>query len=157
MLVNIENKLYPEDFNKNVGTLGITFPMNADISKQTSDLFSLSRTTEQQAVSNYVNLLLTRKGERVMQPEFGVGLMYYVFEQNSDTMNILLENEIRNQADFWLPYIINDSISITRSIDTIDNEHAISIQIKFRVFEVGANRTITAFLGGAQQFNLQVQ
>lgn len=157
MTVFIENKIYPEDYNKNIGTLGILFPMNPDTKRQLSDLFNLSKTTEEQAISNYINLLLTRKGERVMQPEFGVGLMNYIFEQNTDVMNIMLQNEIDNQSAFWLPYIINDDISIRRSIDNLDNEHAINIIIKFRVFETGANRTITAFTTGEQQFNIQVQ
>ena len=46
--------------------VGITLPFGKD-----KGLFSLSYTTEEQSISNLKNLLLTRKGERLFQPEFG--------------------------------------------------------------------------------------
>ena len=62
-------KSYPPDTTK--GTLGIKLPMN---SKTGRGVFNMSYNTEDQSVSNFVNLLMTRQGERYMQPEFGVGL-----------------------------------------------------------------------------------
>ena len=153
----IENKLYPEDFNKNVGTLGITLPMNGINNTELSSFFNMSKTTEEQAISNYINLLLTRKGERFMQPDFGVGLMYYVFEQNTDFLNTFLRDEILMQSALWLPYIQNIDIRVSRSLDGIQDENTVNIQIQFKVFETGANRTITIFTPSEQQFNILVE
>lgn len=157
MQVYIENKIYPEDYIKDIGTLGILLPMNSSANTELSSFFSMSQTTEQQAISNYINLLLTRKGERFMQPEFGVGLMYYVFEQNSDSMNAQLREEILNQSALWLPYIYNKSINISRKMNGIDDENSINIQIQFSVFDNGANRTISIFTPSEQQFNVLVE
>jgi len=153
----IENKLYPEDFNKNVGTLGITLPMNGVNNTELSSFFNMSKTTEEQVISNYINLLLTRKGERFMQPEFGVGLMYYVFEQNTDFLNTFLRDEILMQSALWLPYIQVNDIRVSRSLDGIQDDHTVNIQIQFKVFETGANRTITIFTPSEQQFNILVE
>ena len=157
MQLYIENKIYPEDYIKDIGTLGILLPMNSSANTELSSFFSMSQTTEQQAISNYINLLLTRKGERFMQPEFGVGLMYYVFEQNSDSMNSQLREEIINQSALWLPYIHNKSINISRKMNDVDNENAINIQIQFSVFDNSANRTISIFTPSEQQFNVLVE
>lgn len=141
-------KYYPEDIQE-YGSLGILLPMNADGRNSSGGIFSVSRTTEEQAVSNYVNLLMTKKGERYMQPQFGVGLPFKLFEQNTDILQIEIEQEIRNQANFWLPYIINDSILVRTAKDipglAASSENAIQIVITFRVTESGANQTITIF------------
>ena len=81
-------KRYPEDILDN--TIGIKLPMNGSDKK----LFNMSFTTEDQAVSNYINLLLTRPGERYMQPNFGIGIQLYLFEPNTDILRIELERII---------------------------------------------------------------
>ena len=141
-------KYYPED-QQDYGSLGILLPMNAG-PNDTAGIFSTSRTTEAQAVSNYINLLMTYKGERYMQPQFGVGLPLKLFEQNTDILQLEIEQEIRNQAAFWLPYIINESIVVKTAkgipgLSSAEEENAIQIIITFRVTESGANRQIVLF------------
>jgi phage baseplate assembly protein W len=140
-------KYYPEDI-QDYGSIGIKFPMNGSPADKSSGVFNVSRTTEEQAVSNYINLLLTRKGERYMQPNFGVGLQLKLFEPNTEILQIEIEQEIRDQANFWLPYIINDSITVRTAQDIPgldETEHAVQIIIRFRVTESGANQIITLF------------
>lgn len=140
-------KYYPED-QQDYGSLGVLLPMNS--SGNNGGIFNTSRTTEEQAVSNYVNLLMTYKGERYMQPQFGVGLPLKLFEQNTDILQLEIEQEIRNQANFWLPYIINESIVVRTAkgipgLSAGNEENAIQIVITFRVTESGANRQIVVF------------
>lgn len=141
-------KLHPADHSKDYGSLGIKLPMNSNKKYNRAEIFNLSYTTEEQAVSNYINLLLTKRGERYMQPEFGVGLYLYLFEQNTDFIKIKLEDEIRTQSDRWLPYIFNEDISISDYEGAPeDTKHGIHIRIKFKVTEHGANKTISIFPG----------
>ena len=143
-------KYYPEDLNANSGTIGIKLPMN---NRKGNGMFNMSRTTEEQAVSNYVNLLLTKKGERYMQPEFGIGIQFYLFEQNTQGLRIQLEHEIRRQSAFWLPYITNHKIEVREKAKIpglTESENAIQIVITFSVTEKNANKTITAFLLNGQ-------
>lgn len=142
-------KYYPEDV-QDFGTIGILLPMNSRPDTTGDGVFATSRTTEDQAVSNYINLLLTKKGERYMQPQFGVGLPFKLFEPNTQIVQIEIEQEIRNQASFWLPYIINESIEVRNPKDILglsgtDEDNAVQIIITFRVTESGANRTIVIF------------
>lgn len=139
-------KYYPEDTA--YGTLGIKLPMNGSKGKSNSGIFNMSRTTEEQAVSNYINLLLTRKGERFMQPEFGIGIQYYLFEQNTQSLRLMLESEIKRQSAFWLPYITNHNIDVRERAKIpglTDTENAIQIVITFSVTESDANKTIVIF------------
>ena len=138
-------KYYPEDYDSQ--TIGIKFPMNGNGSN--GGFFNTSRTTEEQAVTNYINLLLTKKGERYMQPNFGVYLQGYLFEQNTPALRTRLEHEIRTQAAYWLPHIINEEINVKPRAEiaglAADPENALQIIITFRVSNSLANKTITVF------------
>ena len=65
--------------------VGVRFPL--DHSQE--GFFYKTKTILEQAKSNMRNLLLTSKGERVMQPEFGSTLTDVLFNQGED-----VENEI---------------------------------------------------------------
>ena len=59
------NSYNPLDLNDNVG-VGVTLPFG-----KANGVFNQSFTTEEQATSNLKLLLLTIKGERPFQPNFG--------------------------------------------------------------------------------------
>lgn len=148
--IKINSKIYQQDYIRNVGSLAIKLPMNSTEKKSQSDIFNLSYTTEEQAISNFVNLLLTKSGERYMQPLFGVGLMNYIFEQSTMEMQAVLESAIVDQAAAWLPYIkINELILLT------DDSNAINITIAFQVSERGANREMT-FTGNRELIEIGI-
>lgn len=140
-------KRYPEDEDDQV--IGLKFPMNGKSGGSNGGFFNTSRTTEDQAVTNYINLLLTRQGERVFQPNFGVGLQYYLFEQNTEANRTEIEFRIRQQAAYWLPHIVNHNVQVLPrakpGIVSGDAENAIQIVITFSVTEQHANKTITIF------------
>jgi len=152
-------KYYPQD-KKNFGTLGIKIPCNSNRSTSNTGIFNMSYTTEDQAVSNYINLLLTRRGERYMQPEFGIGIQEQLFEQNTDFLQQQIQAEIELQSSIWLPYIINESIEVFTPTDSPtlneNGDHGIQIKITFKVTESGANRTITFFdTGGRIKYGIE--
>lgn len=148
--MGVEVKYYPEDVGKEYGSLGIQFPMNGRRGNSSSGVFNVSYTTEQQAISNYINLLLTKPGQRYMQPTYGVGLQYQVFEQNTPALQQSIELDIRQQSQYWLPYIFNRRITIGFANDDTglsgDNQHGISINIDFSVTENGANKSMQIYL-----------
>ena len=69
-------KINPIDLLPDVA-VGIMLPMTGD----DGSLFKLSYTTQDQAISNLKNLLLTIRGERPMQPLFGTNIQKSLFEQ----------------------------------------------------------------------------
>ena len=125
-------------FNKASHTRAATSDISGYNSQPTAggSVFVSSYTTEQQSISNLKNLLLTGKGERLMQPNFGTRIRESVFEQNTELLSDFLSSTLRSDIGLWLPYIIIDAIDITR------DEHAVTIRLSFRVTETGANLVI---------------
>ena len=95
------------DLNPDV-RIGLKLPFN----RGNSGLFPQTETTLEQAGSNIKNLLLTAKGERVMQPEFGSRLRELLFEQQTEDLDQRIKEEIQESISFWLPYIVISSVDI---------------------------------------------
>jgi phage baseplate assembly protein W len=127
----VSKKINPLDLQKNVA-IGIPLPLGG------TPIFRSTYTTEDQALSNLKNLLLTRKGERPFQPLFGTEIPSLLFENiNRDTLTNL-EESVRADIEFWLPYI---NISEIRTTD-LSNENRINISFTFSIGESGANQII---------------
>jgi phage baseplate assembly protein W len=126
-----EYRVHPLDLKRNTA-IGVMLPMGGD------PLFKLSYTTEEQALSNLKNLLLTRKGERPFQPLFGTNIYSLLFEQLNEDTNTTLRDTLESDINFWLPYIIVDDILVTQNEDV----NRINIVLNVRVSENGANTPI---------------
>ena len=72
--------------------------------------YNLNTTFEQLAKQNLKMLVLTIPGERMMDPEFGVGLRKYLFELNGDSTYSEIDRNIREQVQRYLSYINIDNI-----------------------------------------------
>ena len=155
--VKIINKLYPPDYFKESSTLAIKLPMNNAKFRGEAELFNMSTTTEEQVISNYINLLLTKSGERFMQPDFGVGLLFYIFEQNTDALQVLLKTQIRDQTAIWMPYVNLIDVKVDTYNNKLGDENSVNIQIIFSVLNSNANRVISVFANETQNVNIEVQ
>ena len=107
---------------------GLVFPLEYHNDK--GGFFPTSRTLKEQASSNLKNLLLTNKGERVGQPEFGADITSILFEQITDGIGDRIEASITDAVGRWLPYIKLVNI-FTATPD--DNPNTILIQIEFSI------------------------
>ena len=105
-------------------------------------LFTQSYSTEVQAVSKLKNILLTRKGERPFQPQFGSDVYMLLFENIDENINVRLSDTLRDDITFWLPYIVIDNIDVQSNID----RNSVRIELSFRVTEQGANQQIIIFV-----------
>ena len=75
-------------------------------------------------------LVLTNPGERVMDPEFGVGILSYHFENNNLLIQGRIESRIQEQVSKYMPHINLELIefnSINENKDTSENFLGISI------------------------------
>jgi len=138
-----EYKVNPLDLKPNKA-VGVKLPLGGD------PLFSLSYTTEEQAISNLKNLLLTRKGERPFQPEFGTDIYTLLFEQISTELSSTLEDSLRSDIEYWLPYIVIDEINII----TNEDYNRVDISLKVKVTEQGANVVINILV--SEQGNITI-
>jgi phage baseplate assembly protein W len=105
---------------------GFQFPTNG------GTLFKPTYTSYEAAKSNLRNLLLTAKGERVMQPEFGTGLHELLFEQMGYDFEGRLVDTITESVNFWLPYINIDEINIELTNEMRDRNQ-VGMDIKFSI------------------------
>ena len=122
--------------------IGITLPIQIG-----NTAFNQSFKTADQAKSNIKNLLLTKKYERLMQPEFGSGIQELLFEINDDQFADKIENTIVDTMAMWLPYITVESIDIRQS-NELKNSNTVEISISFRVGDTPNLESVT--------FNAQV-
>jgi len=107
--------------------LGIGINRGSD----SNGIFATNYTTLTQAKDNLKNLILTHKGERLMQPEFGCDVWLLLFEPISpDIIEQRIESAILDAVSKWLPYLNIDEIVFDYDENDIDN-HTISLDIKF--------------------------
>jgi len=90
--------------------IGITLPIQIG-----NTAFNQSFTTKEQVSSNIKNLLLTKKGERLLQPNFGSGLQELLFDFNDDRLAIKIEEIITESITNWLPYVDIRQIDVAQS------------------------------------------
>ena len=114
-----------EEFNN--FAVGITLP----IQRGNDGYFAQSFRTFDQVRSNLKNLLLTKKGERIFQPEFGSGLHDLLFNPATEKFEEDLENTINDAIAQWLPYIVVEDINIDISKEQTDNNQA-KVSLKFK-------------------------
>ena len=131
MAVRTQYTYNPIDLKPNKA-VGVMLPLGG------SPMFKLSYTTEEQAISNLKNLLLTRKGERPFQPLFGSDIYSLLFENIDTDLEGDLQESLSNDINFWLPYILLQNVEVNSDPDF----NKVSIKISFKVTEQGSNQTI---------------
>ncbi len=107
--------------------IGITLPIQIG-----NTAFNQSFTTKEQVSSNIKNLLLTKKGERLLQPNFGSGLQELLFDFNDDRLAIKIEEIITESITNWLPYVDIRQIDVAQSNENKDRNQ-VEISITFGV------------------------
>jgi len=106
----------PIDLIEDVG-VGVTLPFNG------TSVFNTSYTTQEQVKSNLINVLLTEPGERIYQPEFGVGLKTYLFESQINEEE--LEQKIKSQVDEYIEEIEIKTIELK----LVSDDHTLYIRL----------------------------
>ena len=102
--------------------------------------FAVNYTTLTQAKSNLINLILTKKGERVAQPEFGCDIWKVLFEQIVDgDIDYEVERVISDAVDIWLPYLEINEIIVDYN-DEYKDSNKFGVEINF---SLKSNKNLT--------------
>jgi phage baseplate assembly protein W len=117
--------------------IGITLPIQIG-----NTAFNQSFITADQVKSNIKNLLLTKRFERLMQPEFGSGIQELLFNMNDEMFADNLENTIVDTLSKWLPYVNVETINIQQSNEFKDN-NKVEVSVSFRVSDTQVLDTVT--------------
>jgi phage baseplate assembly protein W len=127
MAIELGSKIVKDTETYNDYAIGITLPI-----QNGNTFFNQSFQTRDQVKSNIKNLLLTKKGERILQPEFGSGLQELLFEFNDDNLETRIEETITQALELWLPYIEVDSIDIEQT-DELKDRNRVNVSITFAI------------------------
>jgi len=107
--------------------------LGVDLSFGNPGIFKTLYTSNDQAKANIRNLLLTRKGERYNQINFGTNLLSLVFEPSNDNLKELISAEISAALNFWLPYIVVQNLEILNVDDDPSLLNTTKIQLTYTV------------------------
>ena len=112
-------RVNPLDLQKNIA-IGVSLPFNGPA------VFNSTFTTKDQIKSNLINLLLTNKGERVMNPEFGADIKRSLFEAINDDLSEEIIEKINTNVSIFVPEVNITNIEIVPSPDS--NSLEVNIQ-----------------------------
>ena len=129
---DLSKKPFIEDRDNNV-FIGIDLPFRK--SDGIEGWFASTTTTIKAVKNNIRNLLSTHKGERYMQPNIGLNLRKFLFEQFTDELRLQIENDILDTLDFWLPFIQVKDLKVEMSSATAGsvNNNKLIISVVFNI------------------------
>ncbi len=109
-------------------SVGINFPF-ARVPNQ-DGYFSTTKTTIESIKNNIRLLLQTQKGERMFQPNLGMNIRQFLFEQITEDTQVQIENDIVDTFNTWLPFVELRKIDIDTSNQ---DKNQINIEIVFNI------------------------
>ena len=128
-ILDRRNNQFIEDKDTRV-SVGLDFPI-ARVPNQ-DGYFKTTKTTVDSIKNNIKLLLQTQRGERVFQPNLGMNLRRFLFEQVTVDTEIEIQNDIVDAFQIWLPFV--DVRDIEVNIDSENtNMNKIIINILFSI------------------------
>jgi phage baseplate assembly protein W len=116
--------------------VGFGFPLNGPA------VFVPTYTSRAQTKANLINYLLTNKGERVFNPNFGADLRNLVFENivelTSDELQERIQNDIRN----YFPQVVIEEIQF----NNVPDSNSINFSLTYNILNFGITDDIQILL-----------
>ena len=106
--------------------------------------YALTKTIPETVQQNLKNLILTVKGERIMNPDFGVGIHQLLFENYDGSLEEIIQGEIVRQAQKHMPFVTIEEVnflntdlepnklyvSVNYSIDVLGFEGVLALEVE---------------------------
>jgi phage baseplate assembly protein W len=108
--------------------IGVTLPLqlgNTGYFEQSFDILT-------QIKSNFINLILNRRGERVHQPEFGCRIHEYLFEQLTPDNIEGARLSVVQAVERWMPFLELVQFEFQTTPETID-KNEIRLYVGYRL------------------------
>ena len=130
----IQNK-YPIDLNARKA-VGFGFPLNGDA------VFVPTDQTRDQIKANLVNYLLTNKGERIFNPNFGADLRALLFENIVDQTTEDLQERIQADIAVYFPQVTIREIAF----DNLPDSNTVNFKLTYEVVNFNIEDTVNIVL-----------
>ena len=99
--------------------------------------FQTTQTIRENTQQNIKNILLTAPGERVMDPNFGVGVRNFLFENFTEKSRLL--SRIENQINKYMPFVEIKHLDVRPS----PSDHLIHIHLEYVVSNILSEETLS--------------
>lgn len=96
-----------------MASIGVKLPIN----KSSTDGFGMIKSISGMIKQNFKMLILTVPGERIMEPNFGVGLSQFLFEPFGQGTQMKIETRLNKQVSIYLPVVQIVSVNFASSHD----------------------------------------
>lgn len=117
--------------------LGLTLPA----SKGKNGYFGTTTNVLTQVQTDLTSLLLTTRGERIMQPDFGCDLPTVLFNNSTSQGVAEVQATIQQAVQKWLPFVQVTAVNVTQNQD----ENSIQVVVAFALL-TAQNLTSTIVL-----------
>jgi len=112
------------------------------LSTDTANGYAQNHTEIDAIIQDLKMLLLTSPGERTMDPNFGVGMRRFLFEQNNSPTHASIRARIRRQAAEYLPFLDITDISFSTDLDGEGfKANSLLVSITFYIPSLGVGST----------------
>lgn len=92
--------------------ISVKLPLNYD---KMDGPFKLNKDIKETVKQNFKNLILTNKGERIMDPNFGAGIYSLLFENYTQATVKLIRTDVQDQIKKYMPFIQIEDFIVTES------------------------------------------
>jgi len=113
-----------------MSSINIKFPLQDD--NETGFLFKTNKLSIDAIKSDLLLLMLTQKGERYYNPDYGTNLKKFIFEPNDDLTEFDIKEEIKVDVNKYLPNVTITSTEFMKHELGMD-EREIFVKINFSI------------------------
>jgi phage baseplate assembly protein W len=144
------------DNDTNQKPIGVTLPFNNQ-----NGIFNRSYTNDTQIFTNLKLLILTGRGERYLQPEFGTDIKYILFENisNEDDFKARLLGTITTAISRWMPFLSVTKSEVLINVNTsdkiVDDDHAVSVKMEVNIVGTPSYLPIIIFISDTGNLTIQ--
>lgn len=122
---SVDEKVPAEE--QDLSGLGLVYPFGSS-----NTAFDTTKTTLEVAKVNLLTLLQTTSGERMMLPDFGIGIKQFCFEPMTEDTKVIITDRIRSNIRKWVPYVTIKNIKIINvDVANATDWNALQITVNF--------------------------
>lgn len=119
--------------------ISVALPLQLD---ENDGAYRLNKNLKDVVKQNFKMLLLTNPGERMMDPDFGIGLETFLFEPNEESVQMQISARIEEQVQKYMPFIeVHDTYVIPEK-----DAGSLHITISYDVLPLGEADIVTLSL-----------
>ena len=106
--------------------------------------YQLNKTLKDTFKQNLKMLVLTMPGERIMEPDFGIGLYGFLFDGINDQTFARISQKVQEQVARYLPAIdLEEIVFITSDEDPLLGFNEVRVSVKYNILPFNASDELT--------------